>query len=114
MKNKLYILTDKTLDPIYAAVQGGHAVAEWMMENVDHRKCGGVDDFKWTWQNDYLIYLAVDIEKWWNRLINYNSLDNAACFWEPDLGNKLTAIAIRENDLNSYLKNKIKKEELLK
>jgi hypothetical protein len=33
MKNKLYILTDKTLDPIYAAVQGGHAVAEWLLEN---------------------------------------------------------------------------------
>jgi hypothetical protein len=32
-KNKLYILTDKTLDPIYGAVQGGHAVAEWLLEN---------------------------------------------------------------------------------
>ena len=27
-KNKLYILIDKNLDPIYGAVQGGHAVAE--------------------------------------------------------------------------------------
>lgn len=33
MKNKLYILVDKELDPIYAAVQGGHAVAEWLQQN---------------------------------------------------------------------------------
>ena len=33
MKNKLYILIDKNLDPIYGAVQGGHAVAEWLIEH---------------------------------------------------------------------------------
>ena len=33
MKNKLYILIDKNLDPIYGAVQGGHAVAEWVYEH---------------------------------------------------------------------------------
>ena len=33
MKNKLYVLIDKSLDPIYGAVQGGHAVAEWLLEN---------------------------------------------------------------------------------
>ena len=32
-KNKLYILVDKTLDSIYGAVQGGHAVAEWMLQH---------------------------------------------------------------------------------
>ena len=32
-KNKLYILTDNTLDPIYASVQGGHAVAQWMLDD---------------------------------------------------------------------------------
>ena len=32
MKNKLYILTDKSLEPIYAAVQGGHAAAQWLIE----------------------------------------------------------------------------------
>jgi hypothetical protein len=33
MKNKLYILIDQNLDPIYGAVQGGHAVAEWLIEH---------------------------------------------------------------------------------
>ena len=33
MKNKLYVLIDKNLDPIYGAVQAGHAVAEWLLEH---------------------------------------------------------------------------------
>ena len=33
MKNKLYILVDKTLDPIYGAVQGGHAACEWLLQH---------------------------------------------------------------------------------
>ena len=40
MKNKLYILIDKNLDPIYGAVQGGHAVAEWL-------RCAGKSRPKW-------------------------------------------------------------------
>ena len=28
-----YILIDKNLDPIYGAVQGGHAVAEWLLQH---------------------------------------------------------------------------------
>jgi len=33
MKNKLYILCDKNLDPIYASIQGCHAACEWLLEN---------------------------------------------------------------------------------
>ena len=32
-KNKLYILIDKNLDPIYGAIQGGHVVAEWLLQH---------------------------------------------------------------------------------
>jgi len=32
MKNKLYILIDKNLDPIYGAIQSGHSVAQWLLE----------------------------------------------------------------------------------
>lgn len=32
-KNKLYVLVDKKLDPIYGAVQGCHAACEWILEN---------------------------------------------------------------------------------
>ncbi len=33
VKNKLYVLIDQNLDPIYGAVQGGHAVAQFL---IDH------------------------------------------------------------------------------
>ena len=32
-KNKLYVLCDKNLDPIYGAIQGGHAIAQWLIEH---------------------------------------------------------------------------------
>ena len=35
MKNKLYVLIDKNLDPIYGSVQGGHALLSAVMaDNV--------------------------------------------------------------------------------
>ena len=33
MKNKLYVLIDKNLDPIYASIQGCHVACEWLLEN---------------------------------------------------------------------------------
>ena len=48
MKNRLYILIDKDLDPIYGAVQGGHAVGEWLLENWQINKEG---DPTWEWNN---------------------------------------------------------------
>ena len=51
-KNKLYVLIDKSLDAVYGCVQGGHAVAQWLIENGS------------GWRNEYLIYLSADVEKW--------------------------------------------------
>ena len=115
-KNILYILIDKTLDPIYGAVQGGHAVAEWLLEhyNIEFNKCACEEQPKWKWNNDYLVYLKVDIEKWKNLLWRFDpSKYQWTWFDEPDLNNKTTAIAIHENSLTDYLKHIIKKEELL-
>ena len=36
---RLYVLIDESLDPIYGCVQGGHAVAQYMLE---HRFFQGV------------------------------------------------------------------------
>ena len=97
MKNKLYILIDQNLDPIYGAVQGGHAVAEWLIEHGQDK-----------WKNDYLIYLKADLEYIKNELINYDHSE----FFEPDLNNQLTAIAIHESNITDRLKRKVKKLKL--
>lgn len=111
MKNKLYILTDNTLDPIYAAVQGGHAVAEWLLENWQIQ---GNGDPAWEWRNDYLIYLSADVNEWYEILSYYDPNHfKWSYFTEPDLDNKLTAIAIYEHDFPGIIKRKLKNEKLL-
>ena len=100
-KNKLYILIDKNLDPIYGAVQGGHAAVQWLLEYGQTK-----------WNNEYLIYLSVDINKWRYLLDNTETLYSE--FHEPDLNNQLTAIAVWKNGLPEILKHKIEGEQLLK
>ena len=81
-KRKLYVLIDKSLRPVYGCVQGGHAVAQWMIEHPHSKQ----------WHNDYLIYLSADISKWKRKLefleVNYTE------FKEPDLDNQTTALAV--------------------
>lgn len=115
MKNKLYILIDKNLDPIYGAVQGGHAVAEWMHEHwqTKHNNDWNEDYPIWEWNNEYLIYLSVDIEKWKELLWKFSPCEYKwTWFDEPDLGNKTTAIAVYENDFPNNIKRELKKEQL--
>lgn len=81
---RLYVLIDKTLEPIYACVQGGHAVAQWLLEHP-----------KQNWNNSYLIYLSADVEKWKDKL-EYAGYDFSE-FREPDLNNKLTSIAVKDS-----------------
>lgn len=72
---RLYVLIDQKLDAVYGCVQGGHAVAQWLLEHP-----------KQDWNNSYLIYLYADLV---NK--DYSS------FYEPDLGNQLTAIALQDD-----------------
>lgn len=72
---RLYVLIDQKLDAVYGCVQGGHAVAQWLLEHP-----------KQDWNNNYLIYLYADLV---NK--DYSS------FYEPDLGNQLTAIALQDD-----------------
>ena len=82
IKRKLYVLIDKTLKPVYGCVQGGHAVAQWMLEHPNSKE----------WHNDYLIYLSADINKWKRKLECYD-VDYTE-FKEPDLNYKVTALAV--------------------
>ena len=78
---RMYVLCRKDLGPVYAAVQGAHAVAQHCLENPE------------TWKNEYLIFLEVKDER---ELWEWS--DNCSTpfvqFFEPDLGGELTAIAL--------------------
>ena len=82
---RLYVLIDNNLDSIYGCVQGGHVVAQWLLNHPNQ-----------DWNNSYLIYVSADISKWKEKLdileIDYTE------FREPDLNNQTTALAILNND----------------
>ena len=83
-------------DPSYQAVQGAHAVAQFMMDYPDNE-----------WKNGYLIFLAVENEaelhEWLGELNYQNETKSSdkkmplSIFKEPDLDNQLTAIAVYTN-----------------
>lgn len=83
---RLYVLVDETLDPIYGAVQGGHCVAQYMIDNKSNRN---------SWNNEYLIYLSCNVALWKYKLLSKGK--KISEFHEPDLGNKLTAICLVDN-----------------
>lgn len=81
---RLYVLTDRSLEPVYACIQGGHAVAQWLLEHP-----------KQEWNNSYLIYLSANVERWKQRLMDSGS--DFSKFCEPDLDGKCTALAIESD-----------------
>lgn len=85
MQQRLYVLIDKALDPIYGCVQGGHAVAQWLLDHPEQ-----------SWNNSYLIYLQADILKWKERL-DWLGVDYTQ-FQEPDLGDRVTSLATLGNE----------------
>lgn len=82
---KLFILIDENLPLAYQGVQGGHAVAQWLLENPGQ-----------TWNNNTLVYLSANLSKEIYKLelkrIDYTK------FQEPDLDNQITAIALQAED----------------
>ena len=89
MQKKLYVLCRKDLHPTYATVQGGHAVAEFMITHPGTTK---------EWMNGYLIYLNGGTYRsmlnWLDKLtLKYPKLSWSA-FKEPDLDGQVTAIAV--------------------
>ena len=103
--NRLYVLTRKDLSESlslsYQAVQGAHAVAQFAIENpADNR----------VWNNNYLIFLEVDnlehLQFWEWKL---DQLDVVMSKWyEPDLNNELTAIAVYPADRNNGIFSSLK------
>jgi len=92
--NRLYILVSEDLAPIYGAVQGGHAIAQWMLEHSDNL----------YWKNETVVYLSCNVEKM-KYLLEW---DDISIFREPDLNNKLTAIAVVGNPRNERMFKKLR------
>ena len=82
---RLYVLISNKLDSIYGCVQGGHVVAEWLLTHPNQE-----------WNNNYLIYVSANVDKWKDRL-NIMNVDYTE-FKEPDLDYQTTALAVLNND----------------
>lgn len=83
---KMYVLVRKDLNPIYAGVQAGHAVAQFALEHEDIFK---------VWGNKTIVYLGVPNE-YVLSLLETKIKDSGKTyskFIEPDLHNAITAIA---------------------
>ena len=81
---RLYVLVNNRLKPVYGCVQGGHAVAQFMMENPNQE-----------WNNEFLIYLYADVMKWM-RILKEHGI-KFTVFREPDLNYSITAIACQDD-----------------
>ena len=83
----MYVLVRNDISKSQQAVQGGHALAEYMLKFPDSR----------DWNNHTLIYLGVspqDLEMLCEKYTD--RLKNIAAFKEPDLNDELTAFAFLE------------------
>lgn len=83
---KLFILIRDDLPLAYQAVQGGHALAQWMLDNKQQ-----------SWNNGILVYLKVkNIDLWMHKMRTKGI--NFSYFVEPDIGNVITALAVQAED----------------
>ena len=81
---KFYVIVRKDLDHSQRAVQGGHAIAQYLLEHPTEE-----------WKNGTLIFLGVcnefQLKKWYDKLINKDI--KCSHFIEPDIGYQMTALA---------------------
>lgn len=81
---KLYVLTRNDLPIQEQAVQGGHALASWMLDNVGHH-----------WNNNTLVFVTVPSEvhlKMWCEKLELRNF-RFSSFREPDIDCEMTAIS---------------------
>lgn len=99
MKMKLVVLVNEDLYSLpYKAVQAGHAVAQFLLDHPDS-----------NWKNDTLIYLSANKYDMLSYIAkaDIRKLEHSA-FYEPDIGNELTACAIHCDEGNMNLCHKFK------
>ena len=80
---KMYAIVREDLSKAQQAVQAGHALAEFLIWND-----------RQDWDNGTLVYLRVpDLQTLENLSIELDNDLEYASFYEPDIGNEMTAIA---------------------
>ena len=77
---KMFVLVRKDLSKSQQGVQGGHALAQFALEHPERFR---------EWNNHTIVYLKVDPE--W--LKDHSPKNQSSSFYEPDIGNELTAKA---------------------
>lgn len=89
----LYVLINSRLSGTQIAVQGGHAVAQWLLDNPDG-----------PWRNETLVYLTTpELDLWYHSLSS--SGRSISTFNEPDIGGRLTAFAFYSDVEDQELKD---------
>lgn len=86
---KLYVAVRKDLTKPQQAVQAGHALAEYLLDNRETE-----------WNNGTLIYLGAKDEdelKSLTKRLKYDRICHTV-FSEPDIGDELTAVASLGNN----------------
>lgn len=87
--DKLYLITRRDISPGYQAVQSCHAMRQFVN---DHPEIDNV----WFKQSNYIVLLSVESEKELAQLY-VQALEKgikSACFFEPDINDQMTAIAL--------------------
>ena len=84
-EKRMYILCNRRLAPMYAAVQGGHALAQWILEHPEEYE-----------PNTTLIYLTCRLDKKIEEMKEHNY--DYSFFEEPDFNNTITAVACLGDD----------------
>lgn len=86
MKKRMYIICRGDLNPLYASIQGGHALADFALRHPD--------DYR-EWGNSFLIYLKARDERELRKLMDKLESKGLRFGWfdEPDIGDQTTAIS---------------------
>lgn len=92
---KLYILVRKDLSKSQQAVQAGHAVAKFLLENKNH-----------SWENGTLVFLGVEDEfqlATWKVKFTLSGIESYT-FNEPYWNDEMTAMAVYHPRAEEMLK----------
>lgn len=85
--HSLYVIVRKDMPKSAQAVQGGHALAQFLLTHHT------------TWKNGTLVYLSANNEEHLSDIKNSLGEEKlSAEFREPDMGDSLTAIAVLGNE----------------